>query len=72
MQKTHPYADAAYRVVEQPDETYGVEVTVADTYPTTVTSFASVADAEAWIVDHKRRVQESMARPRRPRWTKGG
>jgi hypothetical protein len=53
MQKRHPHSDATYRIVRQTDLTFGVEVTIPDTQPTTVTSFASEADAERWIAKHK-------------------
>lgn len=64
MEKTHPCAEAVYRVVPQAGSTFGIEVIVADTHPTTVTSFASEADAEAWIANHKQRVQQPMSRSR--------
>ena len=57
MARTHPHAEATYRVVPLTDGTYGVEVTIPDTYPTTVSNFATEADAEAWIEQHKTRVQ---------------
>jgi hypothetical protein len=56
MSQRHPHADARYRVVGCADRTFGVEVTIPDTHPTTVTSFTTEADAEAWIAAHKQRV----------------
>lgn len=53
MERKHPHAGATYRVLEQGDLTFGVEVKIPDTNPTTVTSFASRADAERWIARHK-------------------
>jgi hypothetical protein len=53
MERKHPHSDATYRVLEQGDMTFGVEVKIPDTHPTTVTSFASKADAERWIASHK-------------------
>jgi hypothetical protein len=38
-----------------------VEVTIPDTHPTTVTSFTTEADAEAWISTHKQRVADRVA-----------
>jgi hypothetical protein len=38
-----------YRVVSMKDGTFGVEVVVPGTYPTTFTKFAAEAEAEAWI-----------------------
>ena len=57
MQKTHPHAEATYRVIPLGDGSFGVEVKIPETYPTTVSKFATEADAEAWITDHHRRVQ---------------
>ena len=60
--RTHPHAEATYRVVPLAGGTFGVEVVIPDTYPTTVSSFATEAAAEAWIARDKRRVQsESLA-----------
>ena len=56
MAATHPHADARYRVISRADSTFGVEVTIPDTEPTTVSSFATALDAEAWISAHKERV----------------
>jgi hypothetical protein len=68
MEQRHPHSDATYRVVPRHDRTFGVEVTIPETHPTTVTSFATAADAEAWIAAHKQRVAES--RSHRARWLK--
>ena len=62
MAKEHPHAGAAYRVVPQKDETYGVEVIVPGSFPALVTSFATEQTAEAWITEHKRRVAENVPR----------
>jgi hypothetical protein len=64
--KTHPYADATYRVVRLPDGAFGVEVTVPDRLPATVSSFKTEADAEAWITQNKKLVVEQSAPPRVP------
>jgi hypothetical protein len=56
-------------VIRQPDRTFGVEVTIPEMHPTTVTSFATTAGAEAWIAGHKQRVAES-ASSGRGRWIK--
>lgn len=63
--RTHPYAEAAYRVVPLPDGAFGVEVKIPDSHPTTVSSFATEADAEAWIARNKQRVIEQSV-PRNP------
>jgi hypothetical protein len=64
----HPHEDASYRIVPQKDGMFGVEVTIADTNPTVVTSFATKTAAEAWIVKHKRQIESVSLRPRR--WLK--
>ena len=53
MERRHPHSDATYRVLQLQDTTFGVEVTIPDTNPTTVTSFATEAEAEKWIADHR-------------------
>jgi hypothetical protein len=62
MPKPHPHAEATYRVLLQTDKTYAVEVTIPETLPTTIKSFATEADAEAWIANHKRQVVENAPR----------
>ena len=57
MPKTHPHAEATYRVIPFDDGSFGIEVTIPDSYPTTVSKFTTEADAEAWIVKHKNRVE---------------
>ena len=72
MPKIHPHAEATYRVLQRADSTYGIEVSVPNSSPTIVSSFMTVADAEAWIADHKRRVIEGnpAMRARRTSWAK--
>jgi hypothetical protein len=65
MERKHPHADAAYRIIAMNDRTYGVEVTIPDSYPTKVTSFASEAEAGRWIATHKQKVAEGARLPRR-------
>ena len=57
MPKTHPHAEATYRIIPFDDGSFGVEVSIPDSNPTTVSMFKSEADAEAWIAEHQRRVQ---------------
>jgi hypothetical protein len=60
--RTHPHAEATYRVVKLTGGAFGVEVLVPDTKPTTVSSFATEDAAEAWIARTKLRVEaESQA-----------
>jgi hypothetical protein len=56
--RTHPYAEAVYRVVSLADGGYGVEVTIPDSFPTTVSRFDTEAAAEVWIARNKQRVSE--------------
>jgi len=56
-QRTHPHADATYRVIRSDDGTFAVEVSIPERHPAKVSSFATKADAEAWIAEHRRRVQ---------------
>ncbi len=57
MQRTHPHAEATYRVIPFDDGSFGVEVSIPDSHPTRVSPFKTEADAEAWIAEHQRRVQ---------------
>jgi len=45
MPKTHPHAEATYRVIPLEDGSFGVEVSIPENYPTTVKPFGSEADA---------------------------
>jgi antibiotic biosynthesis monooxygenase (ABM) superfamily enzyme len=57
MARTHPHAEASYKVIAFEDGSFGVEVRIPDSQPTTVTRFASEQAAEAWIGSHRRRVR---------------
>ena len=57
MPKTHPHAEATYRVVRIADGSFAVEVRIPDSAPTTVSGFATETKAEAWAAEHRRRVQ---------------
>jgi hypothetical protein len=39
------------------DGAFAVEVSIPGTYPAKVSPFATKADAEAWIAEHRRKVQ---------------
>ena len=67
-ERTHPHADATYRVINFKDGGFAVEVSIPETFPATVSRFATEADAEAWIAEHRRRVQ-SENKPKR--WFRG-
>jgi hypothetical protein len=62
MPRTHPHAAAAYRIVPLPDGSFGVEVTIPDSRPTTVSRFSSEEEAEAWIANHRRLVESQTER----------
>ncbi|MSO94078.1 MAG: hypothetical protein EXQ86_11850 [Rhodospirillales bacterium] len=59
MTQTHPYVDASYRIIRQPDMSFAVEVTVLGSSPTLVKSFATESGANQWITGHKARVAGS-------------
>jgi hypothetical protein len=50
MPKTHPHAEATYRVIAFEDGSFAVEVAIPDTNPTTVRPFKSEADGHERIV----------------------
>jgi hypothetical protein len=54
--RTHPHAEATYRVLTLDDGAFGVEVSIPDSQPTTVSKFDSETAAEAWIATHRERV----------------
>jgi hypothetical protein len=58
MPKTHPHEEASYRVLTLEDGSFGVEVSIPDSHPTTITKFGSQDAAEAWISAHQDRVQD--------------
>jgi hypothetical protein len=55
--RTHPHAEATYRVVNLTGGGFGVEVAIPQTYPATVSRFDTAAAAEAWIARNKARVE---------------
>ena len=72
MARTHPHAEATYTVVPSQDGTFGVKVEIPETYPTTVSPFASEAEAEAWIAKHKIQVEAGATSGQWFRKTGGG
>jgi len=56
-QRTHHHAEATYRIMPTKDGAFAVEVSIPEQHPATVSPFATKADAEAWIAEHRRRVQ---------------
>ena len=72
MARTHPHAEATYTVVPLEDGTFGVKVAIPETYPTTISPFASEADAEAWVAKHKTQVEAGATSGQWFRKTGGG
>ena len=68
MPKTHPHAEATYRVIPFDDGSFSIEVSIPDSHPTTVSMFKTEVDAEAWIAEHQRRVQSQT---QSGRWFRG-
>jgi hypothetical protein len=58
-----PTPEANYRIIPREDG-FAIEVSLPDTYPTIVSSFASEALAAAWIENH--RAKALVKRTRRP------
>ena len=71
MPKTHPHAEATYRVIPFDNGSFGVEVCIPDRHPTRVSLFKTEADAEAWIAEHQRRVQSQTPSGRQFRRSSG-
>jgi hypothetical protein len=71
MPKTHPHAEATYRVIPFDDGSFGVEVSIPDSHPTRVSMFKTEADAEAWITEHRRQVESQTQSGRQLRRSSG-
>ena len=71
MPKTHPHAEATYRVIPFDDGSFGVEVSIPDSHPTRVSMFKTEADAEAWIAEHRRQVESQTQSGRQFRRSSG-
>jgi hypothetical protein len=52
----HPHLGATYKIIRMKDKSYGVEVSIPDAFPATVTGLATRADAERWIERHKNEI----------------
>ena len=67
-QRTQPQPEATYRVIPIDDGAFAVEVSIPERHPAKVSPFATKADAEAWIADHRRVQVRTRAEPwfRRP------
>jgi hypothetical protein len=71
MPKTHPHAEATYRVIPFENGSFGVEVSIPDSHPTRVSMFKTEADAEAWIAEHRRQVETQTQSGRQFRRSSG-
>ena len=71
MPKTHPHAEATYRVIPFENGSFGVEVSIPDSHPTRVSMFKTEADAEAWIAEHRRQVKSQTQSGRQLRRSSG-
>jgi hypothetical protein len=49
----HPHARATYRSVPLKDGSFGVEIVIFGSYPTTLSSFSTEAKAGEWIARRK-------------------
>ena len=71
MPRTHPHAEASYRVILLDNGLFGVEVSIPDSHPTRVSTFKTKADADAWIAEHRRRVEAQTGSGRGFRKSRG-
>jgi hypothetical protein len=69
MEKQHPHTGATYKIAEQPDGSFGVEVTIPDTHPVNVTGFGTKELAGAWVANHQRQIASGTLARARP-WKK--
>jgi hypothetical protein len=68
MAQNLPKAEPAFRVFSRGDDSFGVEITIPPTEPTSVTPFATEGAALAWIADYQKRLEKAQDAPRgRPR-----
>jgi hypothetical protein len=58
-QRSHPHAEAIYRVIPADGGAFAVEVSIPETHPAKVSPFATEADAEAWIAEYRRPQSEN-------------
>jgi hypothetical protein len=71
--RTHPHAEAIYRVVPLSSGAFGVQITIPDSYPITVSSFSTEAVAQDWIICNQQRVASEgssgkwFKKPEKPR-----
>ena len=64
MKEKHPHTGATYKIVAQNSKTFAVQVSIPDAPLTTVTGFATKAEAEQWIERHKKEVAKGAPQRR--------
>lgn len=65
MEKQHPHFGATYKIAEQIDGSFGVEVTIPGAPLVNVTGFGTKGSAAAWVANHEREIATgTMARAR--------
>jgi hypothetical protein len=62
MSITETTQTTTFRIFLMDDQSYGIEVMIPDSFPTTVKSFASEAAAEDWIANYQTRLAEKTTR----------
>ena len=65
MDNKHPHSGASYKILKNDDATFGVEVSIPDSFPTVVSSFPSEAEAERWIAGHQKGIASGDSLRRR-------
>ena len=70
--RDYPHAEATYRVIPLDDGAFAVEVTILKAFPAKVRQFATKAGADAWIAEHRCRVQSENEPGRRFRKSSTG
>ena len=65
MDNKHPHSGASYKILRNDDATFGVEVSIPDSFPTVVSSFPSEAEAERWIAGHQKGIASGDSLRRR-------
>ena len=64
----HSHAEATYRLIEQGDGTFAVEVTIPETQTTRVSGFDTPQKAEAWIERYQANVATGTLKSVRPNY----
>jgi ABC-type Fe3+-hydroxamate transport system substrate-binding protein len=57
--------ETIFRIFTQDSGEFAIEITIPDSFPTTVKSFPTEAAAEAWIAGYRDRLEAAKARGKR-------